>query len=114
MPLVVALVACIIGITAVCLDALALNDIARTTARLASASADPAATAVGYVRAEHPGVDVRATADSSTVTVRLQRRIAIGLPLLGTLRIRVPLTASSTMAVEPPDAPASAATSVTP
>ena len=114
MPLVVALVGCIMGTTVVCLDALALNDIARTTARLASVSSDPVATAVGFVESEHPGVAVSASTDSRTVTVRLRRRISFTLPLLGAGHLPVPLSASSTMAVEPPNVSAPAGTSVTP
>ena len=114
MPLVVALLGCIVGVTVLCLDALALNDIARTTARLASVSADPVATAEGFVGSRHPGISVSATTSGSTVTVRLRRSISLSVPLLGTVRVGVPLSASSTMAVEPPDVTANEGTSVTP
>ena len=114
MPLVVALVACIIGVTVLCLDALALNDTARTTARMASVSADPVSTANDFVSDRHPGLAVRVTADGATITVRVQRRVRFSVPFIGVIRITVPLAASSTMAVEPPIAPVPAGTSVTP
>jgi Flp pilus assembly protein TadG len=114
MPLVVALVGCIIGVTVLCLDALALNDTARTTARIASVSVDPVSTAQDYVTSRHNGITVRAATDGSVVTVRVQRRVAFRLPVIGRIRINTPLVASSTMAIEPPIATAPQGTSVTP
>lgn len=114
LPLVAALLACIVGVTVVCLDALALSDVARTSARLASVSADPELTAEQYVASGHTATTAEATTDGTTVTVRVQRRVTLRLPLVGVLRIGVPLVASSTMAIEPPIAVAPSGTSVTP
>ncbi|MEY3744372.1 MAG: hypothetical protein RLZ48_50 [Actinomycetota bacterium] len=114
MPLVVALVGCIIGVTVLCLDALALSDTARTTARIASVSVDPVATARDYVASRHSGVTVRVATDGSAVTVRVQRRVTFRLPVIGNIRFGVPLVASSTMAIEPPITTAPQGTSVTP
>ena len=114
LPAVVALVGCIIGITALCLDVLALNDTARTSARLASVSIDPVTTAREYVATTHPGITVHAVTDGTTVTVSLQRRIPVRIPFVGVLRVSVPLVAVSTMAIEPPAVAPATGTSVTP
>ncbi|MFM1789995.1 MAG: hypothetical protein RLZZ526_322 [Actinomycetota bacterium] len=114
MPLVVAMVGCIVGVTVLCLDALALNDTARTTARIASVSADPMKTAGDYVTSRHPGVTARTVMDGSAVTVRLRRRVTLRLPVVGRISIDIPLVAASTMAIEPPIVTAPAGTSVTP
>lgn len=113
-PLVLAMVGCIVGVTVLCLDALALNDTARTTARIASVSADPVKTAGDYVTYRHPGVTARTVTDGTAVTVRLRRRVTLRLPVVGRIGIDIPLVAASTMAIEPPIDTAPAGTSVTP
>lgn len=114
LPAVAALVGCIIGVTALCLDVLALNDTARTSARLASVSIDPVTTARDYVTTAHPGITVRAVTDGTAVTVRLQRHVSVRIPFVGVLRVSVPLVAASTMAIEPPAVAPATGTSVTP
>mgnify|MGYP003341086555 CR=1 FL=1 len=68
LPAVAALVGCIIGVTSLCLDVLALNDTARTSARLASVSIDPVTTARDYVTTAHPGITVRAVTEDRKST----------------------------------------------
>jgi len=114
LPLVLALLACIVGVTVLCLDALALNDLARTSARLAAVSADPERTAEEYIASGHTATVAHATTDGTTVTVRVQRRVTLRLPLVGAIRVGIPLAASSTMVIEPPTAVAPAGTSVNP
>ena len=102
LPFFALLVACVMGVTAVCLDILRLQDTARTAARLAAVSADPRASAHEYAVSHAAGTQVTVLLDQETVTVTLSRRIGARLPLLGSLRFGIPWSASSVMAVEPP------------
>ena len=102
LPFFAVLTGCIVGVTAVCLQVLSLHDAARTTARLASVSADPAGTAESWAREHVHGVEVHTTSGAGTVTVELTRRIVVPVPLLGRLTLRTPVSASSVMPLEPP------------
>ena len=114
MPFFAVLVACVLAVTAVCLDVLRLNDLARTTARLASVSSDPAGTARAYAAEHAPGTHVRVDTGTDTVTVTVGRRISVRIPLLPPVPTGVPVSASSVMALEPPAGGATGGTSVSP
>lgn len=96
------LVACTVAVTATCLQVLAMNDLARTAARLASVSSDPTGTAGGYVREHARGVSVTVRTDTATVDVTLERRIGLRVPFVRTVWIGLPVRVSSVMALEPP------------
>ena len=102
LPFLAVLTGCIVGVAAACLQVLALHDSARTTARLASVSADPAGTAESWVRDHLHGVEVHTVSGAGTVTVVLTRRLTLPVPLLGHITLRTPLGASVVMALEPP------------
>ena len=102
LPFFALLVACVLGVTAVCLDILHLQDTARTVARLAAVSADPPATAREHAASLIPGTQVTVRTDQGTVTVALSRRIGARVPLLRSLRFGIPWSASCVMALEPP------------
>ena len=114
MPFFAVLIACILGVTVVCLDVLRTDGLARTAARLASVSATPQDTAVEWVGANAPGVRVSVTVDESTVRVRLTRRLSLHLPLLPHLRISLPYEALAIAAVEPPPTVVATDTNVAP
>lgn len=105
LPFVAALAACIVAVTAACLQLLALNDLARNCARAAAVSASPAATAEATADRLGGGVAVTTRTDGSTVTVVVRRSFTVRVPLLGRLRLRTPLSAEVTMLIEPPDGP---------
>lgn len=98
MPMFVLSVVTIVGVTAVCLDAIRLHDMARTAARSAVTSDDPARTVATLVADK--GVRADTTDDLATqmVTVRLSRSV----PGLGWVTRRLGLSASVTMMREAP------------
>lgn len=114
MPFVAVLLACVIGVTVVCLDVLRTDALARTAARLASVSATPEETATGWVASRSPDVSVDVTVDESTVQVRLTRRFDLHVPLLRRLRVSLPYSALAVAAVEPPPVPTTRTTNVGP
>ena len=113
-PFVGLIIGCILGVTAACLDALRLDDLARTAARLASVSADPADTARTFVASHARGVRVDTRVTDQVVAVVLIRQLSVHVPLLPRLSAHVPWSATSVMALEPPIVSTSAATSVKP
>ena len=102
LPFFVVLIGCVIGVTAACLQVLALNDAARTTARLASVSADPATTAREWVADNLHGTSVVTSVGNGTVTVRLSRPLSVAVPLVGRIRLPAPFATDVTVALEPP------------
>ena len=102
LPFFAVLTGCIIGVTAVCLQVLALNDAARTTARLASVSADPSTTAREWVADHLHGTSVSTSVGNGTVTVRLSRALSVAVPLIGRFRLPAPFATNVTVALEPP------------
>lgn len=102
LPFFAVLTGCIVGVTAVCLQVLSLHDAARSTARLASVSADPVGTAETWAREHVHGVEVHTISGAGTVTVELTRRITVPVPLLGRVTLRTPVSASVIMPLEPP------------
>jgi Flp pilus assembly protein TadG len=98
MPLFVLTVVTMIGVTAVCLDAIRLHDMARTAVRSAVTTDDPVRTVA--VMMEGKGVRVETTDDLATrmVTVTLSR----SAPGLGWLARRIGLSATVTMMREAP------------
>ena len=107
LPFVAALAACIVAVTAVCLQLLALNDLARNCARAAAVSSDPAAAATATAQQPHGAVTVTTRTEGPTVTVRVSRSFTVRVPFLGRVRLRTPLSAGASMLLEPPDDPAS-------
>lgn len=98
LPLVFLCVVSVVGVTALCTECLQLDDIARLAARTASTAEDPAATAqqVARDRGARATSVVDPTGTFLTITVRSER-----LPLVpGFLTHRVPLAASTTVAIE--------------
>lgn len=102
LPFLAALAGCIVATAAVCLQVLALQDAARTTARLASVAADPGAAADQWVRLTMRTAIVEVSTTSATVTVRLRRRYWLPVPFVGRVPLPAPLHASATMPLEPP------------
>lgn len=86
-------------------DQLALDLAAREGARAAAVSASPSAAASGAVIQVigdgRASTDVRVSA--TTVTVTVVAPVSATLPIVGTLVGQRQLTASATMALEPPD-----------
>ncbi|MFM7262401.1 MAG: TadE/TadG family type IV pilus assembly protein [Acidimicrobiales bacterium] len=103
LPFVAALAACIVVVTAACLQLLALNDLARNCARAAAVSSDPAAAATATARNLHGDVSVTTGTEGTTVTVRVRRWFTVSVPFVGQVRLRTPLSAGASMLLEPPD-----------
>jgi Flp pilus assembly protein TadG len=104
LPLVVVLVLGIVQVVVVVRDQLAVEFAAREGARAAAVSAAPATAAQAAARAAtaiHPlRVDTVATVSRVRVTVSHTSRTRV--PLIGALVSDIELTASVTMAREPP------------
>lgn len=105
LPLFAVMCGCIIAVTAVCMQLLALGDTARNAARLAAVTLDPEATATGFVARVSPGSVVHVSTDGTTVTVTLRRTATLRLPFVGRATVPLPLSASATMVAEPVMAP---------
>lgn len=105
LPLFAVLCGCIIAVTAACLQVLSLADTARNAARLASVSADPAATASAFVAGESPGTLVATVTDGTTVRVTLRRAVRVPLAFAGRVTVPLPLSAGAVMLMEPPMGP---------
>lgn len=113
-PLLVLLAGCLVGVTAVCLQLLALTDLARNCARTAAVSVDPVDTAGACVRDVDSAVDVQVTVEQGVVTVHLVRPVGPVLRLPGSVRAAVPLRATASMALEPPTPSGGGSVSVAP
>ena len=100
LPLVVACLVSVAGVTAACLEWLRLADVARVCARTASVAEDP----VGSARLTALAHRATATAetDSSGTLLTVTVRSAMSVPLLGKLASRIVPTAVSTIALEQP------------
>ena len=99
-PLVVVCASLLIGITVVCLQVIQLNDIARTTVRLAATADNPQVAAEEFAAARGLDVDVQDNPINGLLTVRISRRSRI--PLLGHISRIVGLEATATMMRESP------------
>jgi hypothetical protein len=102
LPFVAALAGIVVAVTALCIETLALNDLARNCARAAAVSADPVSTATGLARDSGRRVSVSVRVESGLVTVTLRRSIIVHVPFLGRVSLRTPVGASAVMLTEPP------------
>lgn len=102
LPFVAALAGIVVAVTALCIETLALNDLARNCARAAAVSADPVSTATGVAQESGMKVSVSVREESGLVTVTLRRSIGIRVPFIGRVSLRTPLGASAVMLREPP------------
>ncbi|MFV0306755.1 MAG: TadE/TadG family type IV pilus assembly protein [Desertimonas sp.] len=104
LPLVVLFLCGVIEVALVGRDQLALELSARAAARAASVSASPSAAATNAAQqatALRP-LDVSTRTGGDTVTVTVRHRHDPSLPMIGPLLAGVDLSASATMAWEPP------------
>ena len=108
LPLVCLLIFGIVQVAVVGRDQLAVQLAAREAARAAAASADPnaagRAAALRAVALRPLAIDISESAGTVTATVRYTDDTSV--PLIGALLPDVVLTASVTMAIEPPPAEA--------
>ena len=102
LPFVAALAGIVVAVTALCIETLALNDLARNCARAAVVSADPVATATDVAQESGRSVSVSVRVEAGLVTVTLRRSIGIRVPFLGRVSLRTPVGASAVMLTEPP------------
>lgn len=103
LPLVCLLLLAVVQVIVVARDRLAVQLAAREAARAASVAADPSAARLAAERAvplRPLAVDVAVAAGAVTATVRHVNHTDVGL--VGTLLPDVELSATVTMAVEPP------------
>lgn len=104
LPLVVLFALAIVQLAVVVADMLQVHAASREGARAAAASGSPgsagASAAQGVTGKRSATVDVAASGD--TVTVRVSRVNHTDVPLIGALLPDVTLSATVTMAVEPP------------
>jgi Flp pilus assembly protein TadG len=104
LPVVVVLLLGVLQVALVGRDQLAIELAAREAARAAAVSAEPAAAArlaAERVTSLRP-LQVAVSAGVTTVTVTVRYTSATDVALIGRLIGDVPMTASVTMAVEPP------------
>jgi hypothetical protein len=104
LPLVVVLVLGVLQVALVARDQLALEAAAREAARAAAVSADPAGAAraaAERVTTLRP-LGVRTEVGATTVTVHVSSGSPTAVPLVGHLVSAIELSASATMALEPP------------
>lgn len=105
MPVLALLVSMLVQVAAIARDRLAVQLAAREAARAAAASASPVAARAA---AEHATtlrpLDVSLVDDGRSVTVTVRHTDHTDMPLIGPLLPDVDLSATVTMAVEPPPA----------
>lgn len=99
-PLVVVCASLLIGVTVACLQVIQLNDIARTTARLAATAENPRTAAEEFAATRGVDVDVDENPSNGLLSVRISRQSRI--PLLGRISRIVGLGATATMIRESP------------
>ena len=102
LPFVAALAGFIVAVTVVCIETLAMNDLARNCARAAAVSADPVTTATGVADDSGARVSVSVRTGSGLVTVHVRRTVTVRVPFLGEVMFRVPVGAEAVMLLEPP------------
>jgi len=104
LPVVCLLLCGVLQVVVVVRDLLVTQLAAREAARAASVSATPAAAAAAAVaRLGAPSsIAVSVSDDGDTVTATVGMTSRTDVPLVGSLLPDVPLTASVTMAAEPP------------
>ena len=73
LPFVAALAGIVVGVTALCIETLALNDLARNCARAAAVSADPVSTATDVAQESGRSVSVSVQVEAGLVTVKIGR-----------------------------------------
>lgn len=98
MPLYVLALVTLVGVTAVCIDAIRLHDMARVAVRTAVTTDDPAATVSAVVA----GRNVRAEVDDDLATQMVTVRLSRTVPGLGWLSRMFGLSATVTMMREAP------------
>jgi Flp pilus assembly protein TadG len=104
LPVVVVLLLGVLQVALVGRDQLAIELAAREAARAAAVSADPAAAArlaAGRVTSLRP-LQVAVSTGATTVTVTVRYTCVTDVALIGRVIGDVPMTASVTMAIEPP------------
>jgi Flp pilus assembly protein TadG len=102
LPLVFVLLFGVVQVAVVVRDQLLVQHAAREGARAASVSATPSAAARGAVHAIAADASVSVSSSGDRVTVRVSLVSPTDVPLIGALLPDEVLTASATMAREPP------------
>lgn len=103
LPLVVVLVLGIVQVVIVARDQIVVELAAREGARAAAVAADPASAAAAAVRAVTTlPVDVSTASTAARVSVTVRYDSSTDVPLIGAVIREVGLTATVTMAREPP------------
>jgi Flp pilus assembly protein TadG len=102
LPLVLALLFGVVQVAVVARDQLLVQHAAREGARAASVSAAPSAAALRAVHAIAADASVSVSSSGDRVTVRVSLVSHTDVPLIGPLLPDAVLTASATMAREPP------------
>jgi Flp pilus assembly protein TadG len=102
LPLVCLLLLGVVQVAVVVRDQLVVQHAAREAARAAAVSASPAASAALVVGAVARDASIAVAASASRVTATVTRTTHTDVPLIGALIPDVVLTASASMAREPP------------
>jgi len=104
LPLVCLLLCAVVQVVEVGRDQLAVQLAAREAARAAAMAADPVAagTAAAHRAVSLRPLEVRIATAGGTVTATVRYRNDTGVPMVGALLPPVELSASVTMALEPP------------
>lgn len=99
-PLVVMCALALVGTLSLCLSTLQLNDLARTIARSAITSDDPAEAAQQFAQSHKIKIETAVNEENGLVSIEARR--AHAFPLLGKWLPRLTLRSSATMMREPP------------
>ena len=99
-PMVVMCALMLVGTLSLCLSTLQLNDLARSAARSAITSDDPAVSAQQFAQLHNVKIMAIVNEENGLVSVEVRR--AHAFPLLGRWLPRLTLRSSATMMREPP------------
>lgn len=99
-PLVGLCAITLVAVVSLCLNVLALNDIARNSARAAATSPDPQQAASTIAAARGATANVQVSHSTGLVTVRVTQPIR--LPVIGSWLPTVQLSAHASIMQEPP------------
>jgi Flp pilus assembly protein TadG len=102
LPLVVLVLMGVVQVAVVVRDQLVVQHAAREAARAASVSASPGAAAAAVVAAVAPGASVAVASNGDRVTATVSMTTHTDVPLIGVFIPDVELTATASMAREPP------------
>jgi Flp pilus assembly protein TadG len=101
-PLVCLFMLAVVQVGLVVGDHLLAHHAAREAARAAAVSAQPAAAGAAAVARSAPGASVSVASDERTVTATVELVSHTDVPLIGALIPDITITATATMAREPP------------